>query len=210
MKKTILLLIFAIVGSAAFAQEAADTTELTLYDYGYDDPHEWGYGHRYGIYNAWDDGCFNWQLHKGLNVSAGVSVFATSGRHGGAGFGENLNVMYAGRVNDKLTYAVGGYVRNINWRGSHYNEAGLTAMLNYRFNDRWEAFMYAHKNMDGNNNSMQANYYRNLYRAGDLIGAGVRYYFAPESYLQIAVEAERRDWRPAKIGTIDKDYLIRH
>ena len=62
-------------------------------------------------YNTWW-GFDTWQLHKGLNVNLGASVFASFGKGApkGAGFGQDISLMYATPINDKLSLAVGGWL----------------------------------------------------------------------------------------------------
>ena len=42
---------------------------------------------------------------------------------------ENIALMYAMPVTDKLSVAVGGYFNNINYAGNNWREAGLSAVL---------------------------------------------------------------------------------
>ena len=46
-------------------------------------------------------------------------------------------------VTDKLSVAIGGYFNN--WR-----DAGLSAVLGYRFNEHWEAYLYGQKSITNN------------------------------------------------------------
>ena len=54
---------------------------------------------------GWCSGFNSWALHRGLNVQVGASVFAEFGKgaHRGAGFQENIALMYAMPVTDKLS-----------------------------------------------------------------------------------------------------------
>lgn len=94
-------------------------------------------------------GWYDWGLHKGLNVQLGASVFAQFGKgaHSGAGFQQNIALMYAMPVTDKLSVAVGGYLNNINYSGDNWRDAGLSAVVGYRFNDHWEAYIYGQKSI---------------------------------------------------------------
>lgn len=94
----------------------------------------------------------SWRLHRGLNVQLGASVFAEFGKgaHSGAGFQENIALMYAMPVNDRLSVAVGGYLNNINYTGSNWRDAGLSAVVGYRFNEHWEAYVYGQKSISNN------------------------------------------------------------
>ena len=94
----------------------------------------------------------SWALHSGLNVQLGASVFAEFGKgaHSGAGFQENIALMYAMPVTDKLSVAVGGYLNNVNYAGGNWHDAGLSAIVGYRFNEHWEAYIYGQKSISNN------------------------------------------------------------
>ncbi len=118
-------------------------------------------------------GWYNWGLHKGLNVQIGASVFAQFGKgaHHGAGFQQNIAMMYATPITDKLSLAVGGYLNNINYAGNNWREAGLSAVMGYRFNEHWEAYVYGQKSITNNISnrlrySMYDGYYGGFYGPG--------------------------------------------
>lgn len=94
-------------------------------------------------------GWYGWGLHRGLNVQLGASVFAQFGKgaRSGAGFQQNIALMYAMPINDKLSIAVGGYLNNINYGGDNWRDAGLSAVVGYRFNEHWEAYIYGQKSI---------------------------------------------------------------
>lgn len=94
----------------------------------------------------------SWGLHSGLNVQLGASVFAQFGKgaRGGAGFQQNIALMYAMPVTDKLSVAVGGYLNNTNYGGDNWRDAGLQAVVGYRFNEHWEAYVYGQKSITNN------------------------------------------------------------
>ena len=115
----------------------------------------------------------SWGLHRGLNVQIGASVFAQFGKgaHSGAGFQQNIALMYATPVNDKLSIAVGGYLNNINYAGGNWRDAGLSAVVGYRFNEHWEAYVYGQKSITNNISnrlrySMYDGYYGGYYGPG--------------------------------------------
>lgn len=168
-------------------------------------------------------GWYDWGLHSGLNVQVGLSVFAQFGKgaHGGAGFQQDIALMYAAPINDKLSVAVGGYLNNVNYAGGNWHDAGLAAVLGYRFNEHWEAYIYGQKSMTNNmagrlRYSMYDGYYggcgvggygqfsRNFFGMpaysaydlsgiGDRIGATVRYNFNNNMSIQVSVENR---WMP--------------
>lgn len=94
----------------------------------------------------------SWALHPGLNVELGASVFAEFGKgaHSGAGFQQNIALMYAAPITDKLSIAVGGYLNNVNYAGGNWHDAGVSAVVGYRFNEHWEAYVYGQKSITNN------------------------------------------------------------
>lgn len=99
-------------------------------------------------------------LHKGLNFSVDLSAFATFGKHvpHHGGFAQTINATYLTPLtkDGKLWMAAGGYLNNINWGGDSYRDAGLYAMVGYRFNEHWEAYAYGQLSL---NNNYQSFYY---------------------------------------------------
>ena len=147
-------------------------------------------------YGHWGD----WQLHSGLNVSLGASVFAQFGKHAyhGAGFGQSISAMYAMPLSENLSLAVGGYFNNMSWAHNSFREAGLSGVLGYRFDEHWEAYIYAQKSLT-NNQPMPMPLYQ-MYTPGglqsglgDRIGAAVRYNFNPSFSIEVSIE---KQWLP--------------
>ena len=176
-------------------------------------PAEDYYMPEYPLY-ALSHGFAPWELHKGLNVNLGASVSAGfgSGAVGGAAFTQDVNLMYVTQLSPKASLAVGGYLSNTLWNSSNYTVAGLTAMLNYRFNEHWSAYAFVQKAFtSGNISPWRAVYpfghYGGYYGMGawgrpvgywaldsrmmDRFGAGVRYDFNNHSFIQIQVEVDR-------------------
>ena len=130
-------------------------------------------------------GNYDWQLHRGLNLSIGASVFATFGKHfHSTGFGQNITAMYATPLNNRLTLAVGGYFNNIYWNSTPCRDAGLSAVLGYRFDEHWEAYIYGQKSIM--NNRMPMPIY-DMSDIGDRIGAAVRYNINENMSIQVSV-----------------------
>ena len=129
-----------------------------------------------------------WRLHKGLNINLGASVFAQFGRHArnGAGFAQSFSAMYAMPLTDKLSLAVGGYINNVYWHHDASRETGLSAVLGYRFNDHWEAYLYGQKTITSNRLIPYPLY--DMGWMGDRIGAAVRYNFNPSISIQVSME----------------------
>ena len=136
-------------------------------------------------------GWSTWNLHQGLNVNLGAYVIAGWGKHSsGTGFGQNISAMYATPLTSKLSLAVGGYFSNLYWDHSPFRSAGVSAVLGYRFDDHWEAFIYGQKTLTENRFMPHPLYY--MGDLGDRIGAAVRYNFNPS--FSVEVSLERRSW----------------
>lgn len=167
----------------------------------------------------------SWGLHRGLNVQIGASVFAEFGKgaHSGAGFQQNIALMYAMPINDKLSVAVGGYLNNVNYAGGNWHDAGLSAVVGYRFNEHLEAYIWGQKSITNNvGNRLRYGLYdgyyggygfggygfggfsRNFYGfpsysaydlsgIGDRIGATLRYNFNNNMSIEVTVENR---WMP--------------
>lgn len=135
----------------------------------------------------------NWNLHKGLNVSIGASVFAQFGKNAyhGAGFSQNISAMYAMPLSKKLSVAVGGYLSNTAWMHDTFNDAGLSAILGYKINDRWEAYIYGQKSFVNQDFTPYMMY--DINSIGDRIGAAVKYNISKNASIQVSVE---NTWMP--------------
>lgn len=97
---------------------------------------------------------YGYGLHKGLNVSIGASAFATFGKnvpHKG-GFAQNINATYLAPLtkDGKLWIAGGGYFNNTFWGSDSYRDVGLYAILGYKFNEHWEAYVYGQLSINNN------------------------------------------------------------
>lgn len=138
-------------------------------------------------------GGMSWPLHQGLNVSIGASVFSQFGKgaRGGVGFTQSLSAIYATPLGKHASLSVGGYMDNITWNGGNYHNAGLSAVLGYRFNDKWEAYIYGQKSIINSKN--QPYYLYDTRNTGDRIGAAVKYNFNPSTSIQVSVE---QSWGP--------------
>ena len=169
----------------------------------------------------------SWGLHRGLNVQIGASVFAEFGKgaHSGAGFQQNIALVYAMPINDKLSVAVGGYLNNVNYAGGNWHDAGLSAVMGYRFNEHLEAYIWGQKSITNNvGNRLRYGLYdgyyggygfggygfggfsRNFYGfpsysaydlsgIGDRIGATLRYNFNNNMSIEVTVENR---WMPSR------------
>ena len=114
---------------------------------------------------------YDYGLHRGLNVSLDLSAFATFGKnlpHKG-GFSQNINATYLAPLtkDGKLWIAGGGYFNNTFWGSDSYRDVGLYAILGYRFNEHWEAYVYGQLSVSNNYSR-----YGNLYRSYPYYGWG--------------------------------------
>lgn len=144
-----------------------------------------------GHYPFFGDGLWGWDLHEGLNVTMGASVMAQFGKHarGGAGFGQNIAMVYAVPLTKRLSLAVGGYFDRLSWSHDAYHDAGITAVLGYRFDEHWEAYIYGQKSITHSNYMPMPLYGMGM--MGDRLGAAVKYNFSPTMSVEVSVETDR-------------------
>ena len=148
--------------------------------------------HPYGLgswYHPMWGGFGSWNLHEGLNVSLGLSVFSTFGSGGtwsGAGFGQNVAMLYAKPLTDRLSIAAGGYLSNATWAHDTFREAGLTAVLGYQFDEHWSGYLYGQKSL--RRNQPMPCLLQDIHDMGDKIGAAIRYSFSPSFSVQLNIE----------------------
>ncbi len=117
-----------------------------------------GYGCLFPYYGL---GWNVWRLHEGLNVnvSASVSAHFGDGWGHGAGFGQDLSLMYVSPLSKQATLAIGGYLDNLTYSGDNYTAAGVNVLFGYRFNDHWTAYAFAQKAFVSDNYSTLYSYY---------------------------------------------------
>lgn len=141
-------------------------------------------------WGSWHD----WSLHTGLNLNFGASVFTQIGKHarGGAGFAQSLSAMYAVPLSKKMSLAVGGYFDNVFWMHSNFRDAGLSAVLGYKFDDHWEAYVYGQKSIIQSRLIPYSLY--DMASLGDRIGAAVKYNVNHNLSFQVSVE---HGWMPS-------------
>lgn len=144
-------------------------------------------------YDGWW-GFNNWTLHKGLNVNLGASVFAAFGKGApkGAGFAQDLSMMYALPLTKRLTLAIGGWVSNAYWAHDRFTDAGVSAVLGYKFDEHWEAYVYGRKSLV---NKPIPYRFCTMDDLGDRIGAAVKYNFSPSFSVLVSVSMGQRDYR---------------
>lgn len=107
-------------------------------------------------------GSYGWGLHKGLNLSVDLSVFATFGKHAPhwGGFTQTINATYLTPLtkDNKLWMALGTYLNNINYGGDNFRDGGVYGILGYQFDEHWEAYVYGQVSVANNYNSIYNRY----------------------------------------------------
>lgn len=107
-------------------------------------------------------GSYGWGLHKGLNLSVDLSVFATFGKHSPhwGGFTQTINATYLTPLtkDNKLWMALGTYLNNINYGGDNFRDGGVYGILGYQFDEHWEAYVYGQVSVANNYNSIYNRY----------------------------------------------------
>ena len=151
---------------------------------------------------------YGYGLHRGLNVSLDLSAFATFGKnlpHKG-GFSQNINATYLAPLtkDGKLWIAGGGYFNNTFWGSDSYRDVGLYALLGYRFNEHWEAYVYGQLSINNNYNRYMSYPYYGWYgwptmgvmpmgygmgaAGANVLGAGVKYHVNKNFSIGLNVE----------------------
>lgn len=178
----------SIQASSAAYLMAADSLHLPPIDYnGQVMPMSWPYFYSSAM-------GYPWAVHEGMNVSLGAFVTTAFGKNApsGAGFGQNAALLYALPLSDRLSVAAGAYLNNLSWGGASWREAGLSAVVSYRFNSHWEAAVYGNKSLV---NRYSSPLFRTNpaawalpYSVGDRIGASLTYNFSPSMSVHLSVE----------------------
>lgn len=143
-------------------------------------------------------------LHQGLNVSLGMSIFATFGKNApkGAGFSQNLSATWLQPLGNRGWIAAGGYINHTNWSGNNYTSGGFHGQLGYQFNEHWAGYIYGQKNIVNDGLPFYGNSYgRGVYgyspflynELGDKLGAAVRWTPNPTMSVELSVE---KNWYP--------------
>ena len=139
------------------------------------------------LYSAFSD----WSLHPGLNASLSASAIFGVGKHASSGFANSAAFMYAGNLMPKLSFALGGYSSYLDYGSRQMKDAGLTAMLNYRFDEHWEASVFVQKSMMQPKMPPQMWWMNDI---GDKVGASVRYNFNPNLSVHLSVWEGRQPY----------------
>lgn len=178
-------------------------------------------------------GSYGWGLHKGLNLSVDLSVFATFGKHAPhwGGFTQTINATYLTPLtkDNKLWMSLGTYLNNINYGGDNFRDGGVYGILGYQFDEHWEAYVYGQVSVANNYNSIYNRYagygpygygrygmYPGIWGMGvmpggygmgaagaNVLGAGVRY---TNKNFSIGVSVEGNWYNNPKTPTYYKQY----
>ena len=132
----------------------------------------------------------NWDLHPGLNASLSAAAIFGVGKYSGSGFANSAAVMYAGQFTPKLSFSIGGYSSFLDYGRHQMKDAGVTAMLNYRFDEHWEAAVFAQKSLMQPHLPLQNMWWLGS-DFGDKIGAMVKYNVNPNFSFQLSVWNQR-------------------
>ncbi len=137
-----------------------------------------------------------WQVHDGFNASVNLSAFTSLGHHHFSGTAVRIDLLYATSINSHLSLGVGGYLTNMNTNYGNYLSGGFNAWLNYRFNDHWEAYVYAQANLVNTGSLAQRGMltpycYDLLGTLSDRIGIGVRYHLNDATFFELQFDVER-------------------
>ena len=138
----------------------------------------------YPYYNGLMTNLYDWELHPGINASMSASAIFGLGHNASSGFANSIAIAYAGSITPKLSYSIGGYSSFLDYASHAIKDAGLTAMLNYRFDEHWEAGVFAQKSIVQPRIPMRLYWMSDV---GDKIGASVRYNFNPQFSIGLSV-----------------------
>jgi len=203
MRKITIIIVVFIMTMTAKAQETM-IPDSTLHL-----PTLNSYGQVPRYINCWTMNNFmgydNWDLHKGLNMNLGASIFAGFGDYApsGAGFAQNFSGMYALSLTPKLSLAFGGYFTNADWGGINFRDVGINAVLGYQFNEHWEGYLYGQKSLIEPKVKWPFYYTNEL---GDRIGAAIRYHVNPSMYIQLNIDYGSNRYRmPAEERAVRRD-----
>lgn len=172
------------------------------------------------MWNGWSA----WPLHPGINVTLGASVFAQFGKNArhGAGFTQDIALMYAAPLAKNLGLVVGAYGGSTQWAHTAYQRVGLAGALSWKIDERWEASLYGQKHIAGNGLPYAAGLwarspfmplrpYDPCYddATADRIGAALRYNVTPALSFTISVESVKPNYGTAPVFVVPSDRLNR-
>lgn len=142
-------------------------------------------------------GGYQWDLHKGMNVSLSASAFVTSGNHQyfpGSGFSTDASMMYVVPVNKKLTVAVGGYMSTNNFGRYRFNDFGVQGMAAYHFNDKLNLYAYGRYSFINPRIPYPVRAMAPFLRSSSTIGGVLDYKVMPGLRIQVGVRSDQYNY----------------
>lgn len=142
-------------------------------------------------------GGYQWDLHKGMNVSLSASAFVTAGNHQyfpESGFSTDASMMYVLPVNKKLTVAVGGYVSNNNFGRYRFNDFGIQGMAAYHFNDKLNLYAYGRYSFINPRIPYPVRAMAPFLKSSSTIGGVLDYKVTPSIRIQVGVRSDQYNY----------------
>ncbi len=143
-----------------------------------------------------------WDIHEGLNLSidAGVTVgFGKDNPFRGASFFTNLSMLYAKKVDQHWTWALGGTLSQFNMFNTDIYTGTLYGMANYAFNEKISATIYGSYTYSPNNGWTRPQALPFVNRCAE-IGAEFTYKFNDSFSMSISVSESAFD-TPSNVST---------
>lgn len=142
-------------------------------------------------------GGYQWDLHKGMNVSLSASAFVTSGNHEyfpGSGFSTDASLMYVMPVNKKLTVAIGGYASTNNFGRYRFNDIGIQGMAAYQFNDKLNLYAYGRYSFINPRIPYPVRAMAPFLKSSSTIGGVLDYKVTPSIRIQVGVRSDQYNY----------------
>ena len=148
-------------------------------------------GHGYGTCPRFAD------LHDGLNVSFGTSVFASFGKNAfhGVGFTQDISLLYTVPLSAKTSLTVGGFADFTQYAHTSSHRVGVSVALDHDFNEKWSATVFGHKTLA--NDGLPFVPYDDFRHPGSSLGTTVRYRPGENFSLEVTMQVVREPdgWR---------------
>lgn len=143
-------------------------------------------------------GGYQWDLHKGMNVSLSASAFVTSGHNQyfpGSGYSTDASMLYVMPVNKKLTVAVGGYVSTNNFgRYGSFNDFGIQGMAAYQFNDKLNLYAYGRYSFINPKIPYPVRAMAPFLKSSSTVGGVLDYKVTPSIRLQVGIRSDQYNY----------------
>lgn len=142
-------------------------------------------------------GGYQWDLHKGMNVSLSASAFVSSGNHQyfpGSGYSTDASMMYVMPVNKKLTVAVGGYVSTNSFGRYSFNDFGVQGMAAYHFNDKLNLYAYGRYSFINPKIPYPVRAMAPFLKSSSTIGGVLDYKVTPSIRVQVGIRSDQYNY----------------